>query len=109
MNLRSPFAALALAAIAIGGVATIPAGCNHRPGVEKTAGSISMRLSLPDGTTIDTIHYKITHSNGYLNEGDIPVANSTTVAFQIGGIPRASGYSLTLTATTSSSVSCNAG
>jgi hypothetical protein len=86
------------------------AGCSSDHSTKAgPVGSAELNLVLPDNTTIDTVGYRVTHSNGYVNEGTVPVSNSTAVTFQVGNIPATTGYAISLTATTSGQVTCGAG
>jgi hypothetical protein len=61
-------------------------------------GSVSLQLDLGPGSQVDTIHYAITGSGGYQQNGDLNVASSHVISGIIAGIPAGSGYTVTLTA-----------
>jgi hypothetical protein len=108
-GVRSPLAATSATALL---ALVLAAGCGgetNKGRVHGPVGSAELSLSLPDSTTIDSVRYVITGPNAYTNMGDVPVANSSILTFQVGNIPAASGYSIQLTATTSAMVSCTGG
>jgi PKD domain-containing protein len=110
---RAPAAFAYVAATAFLGIAATGCGSEEASSPHsasgRTIGSAELSLTLPNSTTISTVGYKITHSNGYLSDGSVPVANSEAITFQIGNIPAALGYKIELTASTSGSDGCKAG
>jgi hypothetical protein len=102
---------IALAAVAL--MAPALNGCSGGSNTGRTAesasapGQIDLQLRLPDGSTLDTVGYEITHSNGFDRDGTVNVANSTLVRFQFGNIPAAVGYNIALSGTTSAGVTCS--
>jgi hypothetical protein len=102
---------IALAALASMAVAALD-GCSGGNSTGRSAdqatapGQIDLQLRLPDGSSIDSVGYEITHTNGYDNDGSVDVSNSTLVRFQVGNIPAATGYNIRLSATTSAGVAC---
>lgn len=77
-------------------------------GVRGPVGSAELELTLPNGSSLETISYAITHASGYRNTGDVPVTNSTIVTFQVGNIPAREDYAIALSAD-SASGQCSAG
>ena len=69
-------------------------------------GMVSAALTLPDGASIDALEYEITGNGVTPITGTINVANSTTANFQLGGIAAGTGYTLSISATTSDAQSC---
>lgn len=67
------------------------------------------RLTLPDGTTIETVAYEVSHRHGYAADGEISVIDSSAITFQLGNIPSDSEYAIFLKATTSGHMTCRAG
>jgi hypothetical protein len=61
------------------------------------SGNIGLELQLPNGTHADTAHYSIMGPNGFALQGDFDISNSPSVSALIGGIPPGSGYSITVT------------
>ena len=108
-DLKSSSGALARAfAITATLACAVPLACSdsgHRSG--QGSGSVAMQLTLPDGSQIAAIEYSITGNSISPITGSVPVGNSTTVAFQVGGIPVGTGYTLALTATTSTGQACS--
>jgi hypothetical protein len=65
---------------------------------EGSVNSINLGLSLADGASISTATYTITGPNGFSKSGSIDVHASSKIAGQIGGLPAGSGFSITLSA-----------
>jgi hypothetical protein len=90
----------------------VTACSSNRDGTDPTqaserGGSIGLALQIQPGVTINTVSYAITGSAGFTKSGAIDVSNSTTIASVIGGLPAGSGFSITLSATsTDGSESC---
>jgi Calcineurin-like phosphoesterase len=71
------------------------------------AGSLSVALQLANGTTLASASYTITGPGGFAESGSLDVANSTTISAVIGGLPAGTGYSITISATsTDGTTSC---
>jgi hypothetical protein len=84
------------------------------PAAEGVAGKVGVAITLPDGATINTVTYELFDSSnnpvplpGQPNPGTIDVSKSGSIAFQLGGVPAASGDSITLSATTSAGGMCS--
>jgi hypothetical protein len=74
-------------------------GCSNREGTNDDVGSIGFALQLAPGITVNTVSWRIDNSAiGFTRSGSVNVQFSNTVAFQVGGLPSATGYTVTLTA-----------
>jgi hypothetical protein len=76
-----------------------PAGSSQ----SESTGSVGMQLTLPGGETLNIVTWTITGPNGastLVQQGTVNVQNTSTIAFTVGGIPAGSGYSVTITGTT---------
>jgi hypothetical protein len=75
-------------------------------------GTVSLALTLPGGDTINNVTYALRDINGNLiplgtaNPGSVATNNSKAIDFQIGGVPTATGDSITLNATTTAGETC---
>ncbi len=75
-------------------------------------GSIGLAFTLPSGDTINGVTFALKDSSGNFiplsvpNPGMVPTNNSQSIDFQIGGVPAGSGDSITLSATTTSGLTC---
>jgi hypothetical protein len=76
-------------------------------------GTMGFALSLPGGATISSVTYDLLTSSGTPvvllsapNPGTVNVSNSASIEFQIGGVPAATGDSISLTASTSTGGTC---
>jgi hypothetical protein len=99
----------------VGSLATaaLATGCSGSgsPGSDPSdvanAGSIQVALQLANGTTVNSASYTITGPGGFAKSGSVDVSNSGSISAVIGGLPAGTGYSITLSATsTDSSTSC---
>src|SRR5262245_13038378 len=72
------------------------------PGSEASAGSVDLALQLPDGDIINSASYTITGPNGFAKTGTINLSQSNTLTAVIGGLPVGTGYSITISATSTS-------
>jgi hypothetical protein len=95
------FAASALA----GGVLS---ACSPSTGDRATeVGDVSVALTGAGGVTINAVTYTITGPMAFMKSGSIDVSASSTISATIGGLPAGSGFSITLTASsTDGSQSC---
>jgi phospholipase C len=69
-----------------------------------SVGSVGMQLTLPGGETLAVVNWTVTGPNGsssIVQSGTVNVGGSQSIAFLVGGIAAGSGYSITLTSTTS--------
>ena len=84
-----------------------PAACTELPPEgAKSPGSIALRLTLAQGAALTSVDYSITGNGITPITGTVSVAQSTVLAFQVGGIPAGTGYLLELTGTASDGSSC---
>jgi hypothetical protein len=117
--------AVVLGAVGLGAVGAVGAGCSgndasSEPGNNAIApnqaiagdGTIGIKLTLPGGDQISSVTFALDNSAGSLiplgvaNPGTLSVSNSTSIDFQIGGVPAGSGDSITLSATTRAGATC---
>lgn len=96
---------LVIAALAIVGCGTDPGGRRSPPG--DTDGTLGLELVVGP-YTINVVHYDIVGTNGFHAAGDINVSMSSAISGFVGSIPAGTGYTVTLTAVSSShpNVSC---
>src|SRR5579871_2395525 len=94
-------------------VATVSAvGCSTGSGSsgsqlpgDESAGTVGLAMSLPGGLQINTVTYTINGPHTYT--GTVNVQNATTISFVVPNVAPGSGYTITLSATTTDgSVSC---
>jgi hypothetical protein len=73
-------------------------------------GVVGMKLTFPGGETLSTATWSITGPNGastVVQSGTLNLQNSQVLSFSVGGIPAGSGYTVTVTATsTDGAVTC---
>lgn len=69
-------------------------------GREVETGELEMALQIAPGITINTVNWTINNADtGFNRTGSVSVRFSNTIAFQTGLLPAASGYTISLTAT----------
>jgi hypothetical protein len=77
----------------------------------ESTGAVGMELTLPGGEMLSTVTWTITGPNGastVVQQGSVNVQNTNKIAFTVGGIPAGSGYSITITGTTTDgAVTCS--
>lgn len=95
-----------LAGVAIG-IACLAAGCATEP--EPPMGTMNMELQIGPGVTINTVNWTISNTTtGFSRMGMTTVRFSNLIAFQVGALPAATGYSIALSATSvDSSFTCS--
>jgi hypothetical protein len=83
------------------------------PGAGEKTGAVGIALSLPGGDVISSVTYDLLNSSGTPvtlpnapNPGTVNVSNSAAIAFQLGGVPAATGDSISLTASTAGGATC---
>ncbi len=104
---------LAVLSVCLGGQALI--GCSATPGggdgaeaESESSGSIGLALQVGSGLTLNQIDYAIIGPLGFSKTGTIDVSNSTTISAVISGLPAGTGYSITLSGTsTDGSATCS--
>jgi hypothetical protein len=86
-------------------------GAASSPG--EGAGTLGFALTLPGGASISSVTYDLLNSSGAPvtipnepNPGSVGVNNSQSIEFQLGGVPAATGDSISLTASTSAGGTC---
>ena len=98
MKTRLGYASLLIAPL----LSSLPLACSDdgtdRAG-EAQSGDIGLALQLSNGATLSSVSYAITGPNGFTKSGPIDVSHSSTISANIGGIPAGSGFSITLTGT----------
>jgi Calcineurin-like phosphoesterase len=77
------------------------------------AGTVGFALTLPGGAVISNVTYDLLTSTGTPvtlltapNPGTVNVSNSAAIAFQLGGVPAATGDSISLTASLTGGGTC---
>jgi hypothetical protein len=75
--------------------------------VDENMGSIGADLQLGGiGCTADKVSYAITGPGGFNKTGTIDISQASALSFVVGGIPAGTGYTISLTTTTSCGASC---
>ena len=76
-------------------------------------GSLGFALTLPGGAVLSSVTYDLLTSSGTPvvlpnepNPGTVNVSNSAAIAFQLGGVPAATGDSISLTASVTGGGTC---
>ena len=74
---------------------------------EKT-GSVDLQFQVAPGVTLATVSYILTGPNSFSQSGTINVSNSLTIQALLGGLPAGSGYTASLSGTSSAEglISC---
>ena len=91
-------------ALVLLGTIVAVAGCN-RASHSDPIGQLAMELTLPDGSDILAVDYAITGNSQNIT-GTIPVALAgNSVSVLVGGVPEGMGYTVTLTAQTTDTLS----
>jgi len=99
---------LGLAYAAVGCSGTTPGSGGPGAQAGENPGEVALALQLGNGTTITSAGYTIIGPASFTKSGSIDVSQSTTISTTIGAIPSGTGYSVTLSATTTdSSVTCS--
>jgi Calcineurin-like phosphoesterase len=114
-------------AVLVGGAATLGAGamplaCSGSPSENggdgqkpdsTETGSVGLALTLPGGAVLSSVTYDLLTSSGtpvvlpdQPNPGTVNVSNSSAIAFQLGGVPAATGDSISLTASVKGGGTC---
>jgi acid phosphatase len=79
----------------------------NEPGSSETTGTAGIQLQVAPGVVLNTLNYTLTGPNGFSETGTINVSNSNVAATIIGGIPTGSGYTISLSGTsTDNSTMC---
>lgn len=82
--------------------------CSNVPTVnDPTVGQVQIALTLPDGTSVDVVSWKIlSSSSSVLAMGTLNTSGTRTPSF-ISSLPPGAGYTVSMTATTSANVTCS--
>jgi hypothetical protein len=98
----------AAAALAVGGGGQMM-GCSSSPATEPVVatssppaatGSVGMKLTLPGGEQLNTVNWIVLDAtNTTVQLGSVPVANSLTIAFTVGGL-NPGNYTISVSGTT---------
>jgi hypothetical protein len=89
-------ARMVVAGVAVG-MWGLAAGCSTEP--DPAMGGLTLDLDIAPGVAIDTVSWTIGNAaTGYARTGSVDVRSSDTLAFQVGGIPAGSGYTISLSA-----------
>lgn len=91
-----------ICSLAFGASAVV--GCSSASpsnGSAEDSGRLGVHLDVAPGVTLNSVTYTIT-GNGFTKTGSIDVSGAPMISGTIGGIPAGNGYSLTLTATSTS-------
>jgi len=74
---------------------------------EEASGEVDLALQLANGAALNTATYTIVGPNAYSKTGSIDLTNATKLSTTIGGIPVGTGYTITISGTTTdSSTTC---
>ena len=99
---------LGLAFAAVGCSGSTPATGGPGAQAGENPGEVALELQLGNGTTITSANYTIIGPASFTKSGSIDVSQSTKISATIGAIPQGTGYSVTLSAsTTDSSITCS--
>jgi hypothetical protein len=70
-------------------------------------GSVRLALLLGNGSKVSSASYSISGPGGFTQSGSLDVSNSSTISGVIGGLPAGSGYTISISATsTDGTTSC---
>jgi hypothetical protein len=107
------FGAVSVAACSSSGGGSGSGSSSGAPGkASADDGTLSLKLTLPGGDTINSVTFTLDNSAGSLvplgvaNPGTVALNNSGSIDFQIGGVPAGSGDSIALSATTRAGLTC---
>jgi hypothetical protein len=78
-----------------------PGTGSNMPGAVASSGTLALALQLANGTNLSSVSYVITGPGGFSRSGSIDVSNSSALSAVIGGLPAGTGYTITLSATSS--------
>jgi len=85
------------------GLSSFSCSESAKPGSSATddaSGSVGLALQIPGGQTLNTISYQISGPNAFSKAGSIDVSRSTTISAVISPLPAGTGFTITLTGTT---------
>jgi 3-phytase len=99
---------LALTASALLGCSGDEGGPARTGSAAETAGSVGLALTLMPGVTIDAFNYVVSGPGGFARSGAVDISQSAKLAVLISSLPAGSGYSVSISATsTDSATSCS--
>jgi hypothetical protein len=114
--------AVLVAGAATFGAGAMPLACSGSPPengggeqkpISSATGSLGFALTLPGGAVLSSVTYDLLTSSGTPavlpnepNPGTVNVSNSSAIAFQLGGVPAATGDSISLTASVGGGGTC---
>jgi hypothetical protein len=75
-------------------------------GREEATGSLDLGLQLGNGASLASASYTITGPSGFSKTGSIDISKSNKLSAVIGGLPAGSGFSITISATSSQQDTC---
>jgi hypothetical protein len=100
---------LVLALAGIAALSTVT-GCGQtsRTSGEGDVGSIGVALDVAPGVSVNSFSYTLTGPASFSKTGTVDVSHSATLTFTIGGLPAGTGYTITLSGTsTDMTVACS--
>jgi hypothetical protein len=97
---------MTMLALGLCGIATL-AACSSpsektsssSPASEESVGSVGLDLQLASGAILNSASYTITGPGGFSKTGSVDISHSTKLSATIGGLPAGSGFSITLSST----------
>jgi len=98
---------LSILALGFCGITTI-AGCGDQgngtsasPNASReSSGEVNLALQLANGSSLNSASYTIVGPSGFSKSGNIDLSAATKLSATIGGLPAGTGYSITISATT---------
>ncbi len=99
---------VALLTLGAGAISSCSSGGSKAGDIQhlEQTGTIGAELQLP-GIAINSVTYAITGPESFTRSGTIDLSHASSLSFTLGGIPAGSGYTITLTATsTDGTTSC---
>ncbi|HXX70185.1 MAG TPA: metallophosphoesterase [Polyangiaceae bacterium] len=97
----------------VGNTGSGPTAASNAGAANSGAGTIGFSLSLPNGAQVSSVTYDLLNSaaapvilSTLPNPGSVTVGNSASIDFQLGGVPAATGDSISLTASITGGGTC---
>jgi hypothetical protein len=100
----------ALLGMSVVGASVAGCGARHDNGTgEQATGHVGLALQIAPGVSIGPVSWTIVNPSllAAPMTGKVDVSQSTSLQFVVGGLPAGGGYSITLTAMTSTGVNCS--
>ncbi|HVY40667.1 MAG TPA: hypothetical protein VHM31_22165 [Polyangia bacterium] len=87
--------------------ALLAVSCTNEPAAnDPSVGQVQLALTLPDGTSVNTVEWKVlSSSSAVVSMGTLNTSGTRTPSF-ISSLPAGTGYTVSMTATTSANVTC---